>query len=125
MAVGRELCIADIEANAQRAGAIEQLRNFRIRHATLEIVLERLAFEDPAWKEGGERKLRKYHQPRALRGCLVQQLDHARQRMRAGIGLLRRPHLGGSGAKNTAQTCLRSMRPAVSVGAMRCDNSAP
>jgi hypothetical protein len=36
--------------------------------------------------------------------------------MRARIGFLRRPHLGGSGAKDANQDCLQSVRAAASMG---------
>ena len=115
-AIRRQLGITDIEADAQCARAIEQLCHGRVRHAALEILVERLAFEQPARKEGGEGKFRKHHEAGAAAGRLLQHVNHAGERMLARIGFLRRPHLGGGGAKDTNQDCLQSVRAAASMG---------
>src|SRR5882724_13299202 len=60
--------VADMEADAQRPGAIEQRPHGRIRHAALVVVIERLALDQPSREEGRERQFGKYNQARAARG---------------------------------------------------------
>ncbi|MEY9916600.1 hypothetical protein ABIF99_002915 [Bradyrhizobium japonicum] len=115
-AIRGQLGIADIEADAQRARTVEQFCHGRVRHAALEIVVERVAFEQPAREEGGEGKLGKHHEAGAAAGGLLQHVEHPRQRMLARIGFLRRPHLCGGGAKDTNQDCLQYVRSAASMG---------
>lgn len=45
--IRRQLGIADIKADAERMRAIEQRLHGRVRHAALEILVERLVFEEP------------------------------------------------------------------------------
>jgi hypothetical protein len=114
--IRRQLGIADIKADAERMRAIEQRLDGRVRHAALEILVEHLAFEEPAWKEGRKRKLRKHHEACAAPRCLLQELEHPGKRMLARVRFLRRPHLGGGSAKDTNQGCLHSVRAAASIG---------
>ncbi|MHC2687027.1 hypothetical protein ACVJDU_008591 [Bradyrhizobium diazoefficiens] len=115
-AVRRQLGIADIKTDTERTCAVEQLGHRRVGHAALEILVERLALQQPARKERGEGKLREHHEAGAAAGGLLQQREHARERMLTRVCFLRRAHLGGGGAKDTNQDCLQSVRSAASMG---------
>ena len=54
--------ITDIEAHTERPGAIEQGLHGRIWHATLEVMIERFAFDQPSREESRERQFGENHQ---------------------------------------------------------------
>ena len=102
--------VADVEADAERAGAIEQRLHGRIRHAALVIAFERLALDQPSREERRERQFGKYHQACAARGSRFQKLQHASQGVLSRIRFLRRTHLSGGSTKNANQHCLQPVR---------------
>src|SRR6266700_5043309 len=120
------LGVADIEADAERPGAIEQRLHGRIRHAALEVMIERFVLDEPSREERRERQFGIYNQARAARRRGFQELQHPAKRVFSRISLLRRPHLSGGGAENTSQYCLQSVRIAYPRGgwaaptALRC-----
>ncbi len=80
----RQLGIADIEADTNLSRPVEQRSDGRVWHRPFEMVVERLVFEDPSRKERREGELGENHQLRALAGGLIQQRNHAGQRVRPG-----------------------------------------
>src|SRR5688572_99617 len=108
--------ITDIEADAERPGAIEQGLHGWIRHPTLEAMIECVAFDEPTWKEGRERQVGKNDPCRAACSRLLQHCQHPAKRMLPRVRFLRRPHLSGGGAENSNQHCLHSARTAYARG---------
>ena len=108
--------VTDVEADAERPGAIEQGLHGRIWHPALEVMIECVAFDEPSREEGRERQFGKNDQCCAARSRLLQQRQHPAKRMLSRVRFLRRPHLSGGGAENSNQHCLQSERTAYSRG---------
>ena len=111
-----QLGVPDVEADAERTGAIEQGLHGRIWHAALEVMIECVALDKPSREEGRERQFGKNHQRCATCSGLLQQRQHPAKRMLSRISFLRRPHLSGGSAENSNQHCLQSNRIAHSRG---------
>src|SRR3546814_2105176 len=103
-AVSGQFGKAEVEADAEFAGEIEQRLCLRARHAGLEEARDRLVvFHPVAREEGGEREFGKNHQPRTTAVRLAQQRDQAFDDSGAGIGEMDRAELGDGEAEWTLQ----------------------
>jgi hypothetical protein len=92
----RELRIAEVEADPESGGLIEQRRGLRARHLGLEegIDLGRI-FHVPAGKEGRQGELRKDHQIGVPALCLAHEREQARDGRCPGLVPRDGAELGG------------------------------
>ncbi len=102
--VRRQLGVADVEADAELLGLVEQRLGFFRGDALFKEprVDLGLVLHPPARKEGGEREFGKHHEPGAHRMAFAQQLHQPLGGIGAAVGTVERPELGGGDLEMSA-----------------------
>ena len=91
-----EFGVAEVEADAQFGGGLEQDAGLGARHLAFEEGVDLLVgLEPPAGEEGGQGQLREHHQLRAAGGGLAHHLQQAGDAVGPGLAQRDRAHLGG------------------------------
>ena len=119
VAVRSQFRVPKVKTHSEAGCLIEQWAGLGTRHFSFEKVVE---FSDvlgpPAWKEGGEREFRKYHQLTAGLGSFAEKHEETLHDFGASMCTLNRTHLGGTNGQETTHVVTSEPKPAWSRASM-------
>ena len=125
LSVRGALGVAEIEADLEFAGAVEQALDGRVGHGGFEVGLEFVAAEQPAGEEGGESEFGEDGELCAFAGGAFEQVDHAGEDGFAGVGALVGSHLGGGDADDAGHGVWARWFAAGETGRRSTINASP